>query len=88
MLTACDEISRIALAAPDMARHLLALLPPDTAAGLDTRHLRQLTAPAPAGLRHWQPDLEMGRATFGGRRCSTRAEPAAKTPRVLIFRDA
>ena len=84
MLTACDEISRIALAAPDMARHLLALLPPDTTAGLDTRRLRrqpaeqagdrpwrllglwQLTAPAPAGLRRWQPDLEMGCATFGG----------------------
>ena len=82
-----DEISRIALAALDMVRHLLALLPPDTTAGLDTRRLRRQPAPALAGLRRWQPDLEMGCATFGGRRCSTRAA-AAKTPRVLIFRDA
>ena len=87
MLTACDEISRIALAAPDMTRHLLALLPPDTTAGLDTRRLRRLPAEQ-AGLRRWQPDLEMGCATLAGERCSTRAEPAAKTPRVLIFRDA
>ena len=39
-----DEISRIALADPDMVRHLLALLPPDATAGLDTRHLRRLSA--------------------------------------------
>ena len=39
-----DEISRIAFAEPDMVRHLLALLPPDTTAGLDTRRLRRLPA--------------------------------------------
>ena len=39
-----DEISRIALADPDMVRHLLALLPADATAGLDTRRLRRLPA--------------------------------------------
>ena len=39
-----DEISRIAFADPDMVRHLLALLPPDATAGLDTRCLRRLPA--------------------------------------------
>ena len=39
-----DEISRIALAAPDMVRHLLALLPAEATAGLDTRRLRRLPA--------------------------------------------
>ena len=49
-----DEISRIALAALDMVRHLLALLPPDTTAGLDTRRLRRLPAEQ-AGDRPWRP---------------------------------
>ena len=39
-----DEISRIVLADPDMVRHLLALLPADATAGLDTRRLRRLPA--------------------------------------------
>jgi len=39
-----DEISRIALADPAMVRHLLALLPADATAGLDTRRLRRLPA--------------------------------------------
>ena len=39
-----DEIGRIALADPDMVRHLLALLPADATAGLDTRRLRRLPA--------------------------------------------
>ena len=39
-----DEINRIALADPDMVRHLLALLPADATAGLDTRRLRRLPA--------------------------------------------
>ena len=39
-----DEISRIAFADRDMVRHLLALLPADAVAGLDTRRLRRLTA--------------------------------------------
>ena len=39
-----DEISRIAFADPDMVRYLLALLPADATAGLDTRRLRRLPA--------------------------------------------
>ena len=39
-----DEISRVAFADPDMARHLLALLPEDAVAGLDPRRLRRLPA--------------------------------------------
>ena len=39
-----DEINRIALADPDMVHHLLALLPADATAGLDTRRLRRLPA--------------------------------------------
>ena len=39
-----DEISRIVLADPHMVRHLLALLPADATAGLDTRRLRRLPA--------------------------------------------
>ena len=39
-----DEISRIALADPAMVRHLLALLPADAVAGLDTQRLRRLPA--------------------------------------------
>ena len=39
-----DQINRIALADPDMVRHLLALLPADATAGLDTRRLRRLPA--------------------------------------------
>ena len=37
-----DEINSIAFGDPDMVRHLLALLPPDVVAGLDTSRLRQL----------------------------------------------
>ena len=37
-----DEISRVAFADPDMVRHLLALLPADVVAGLDTGRLRRL----------------------------------------------
>ena len=37
-----DEITRIAFADGSMARHLLALLPADVVAGLDTQRLRQL----------------------------------------------
>jgi len=37
-----DEISRVAFAEPDMVRHLLALLPADAVAGLDTWRLRRL----------------------------------------------
>ena len=37
-----DEINRIALAELDMVRYLLALLPPDVVAGLDTSRLRRL----------------------------------------------
>ena len=37
-----DEISHIAFADESMVRHLLALLPADVVAGLDTRRLRQL----------------------------------------------
>ena len=39
-----DEISRIAFADLDMVRHLLALLPADVTAGLDTSRLRRLPA--------------------------------------------
>ena len=39
-----DEISRIAFADPEMVRYLLALLPADATAGLDTRRLRRLPA--------------------------------------------
>ena len=39
-----DEIGAIALADADMVRHLLALLPADALAGLDTSRLRQLPA--------------------------------------------
>ena len=39
-----DEITRIAFADEHMVRHLLALLPADAVAGLDTRRLRQLPA--------------------------------------------
>ena len=38
-----DEISRIVFADPDMVRYLLALLPADAVAGLDTSRLRRLT---------------------------------------------
>ena len=37
-----DEISAIAFADPEMVRHLLALLPADAVAGLDTSRLRRL----------------------------------------------
>ena len=37
-----DEINSIAFGDPDMVRHLLALLPPDVVAGLDTSRLRRL----------------------------------------------
>ena len=37
-----DEIGRVAFDEPDMVRHLLALLPADAVAGLDTRRLRRL----------------------------------------------
>ena len=37
-----DEIDAIAFADPDMVRHLLALLPADAVAGLDTSRLRRL----------------------------------------------
>ena len=39
-----DQINGIAFADPDMVRHLLALLPEDATAGLDTRRLRRLPA--------------------------------------------
>ena len=53
-----DEISRIAFAEPDMVRHLLALLPPDAVAGLDTRRLRQLPAEQVGrGARKRLPDM-------------------------------
>ena len=39
-----DEINNVALADPDMVRHLLALLPPEAVAGLDTSRLRRLPA--------------------------------------------
>ena len=39
-----DAINRVAFADLDMARHLLALLPPDATAGLDARRLRRLPA--------------------------------------------
>jgi len=37
-----DEIGRVAFDEPDMVRYLLALLPADAVAGLDTRRLRRL----------------------------------------------
>ena len=37
-----DEINSIAFADPDMVRYLLALLPPEAVAGLDTSRLRRL----------------------------------------------
>ena len=37
-----DEINSVAFADPDMVRYLLALLPPEAVAGLDTSRLRQL----------------------------------------------
>ena len=53
-----DEISRIAFAEPDMARHLLALLPADASAGLDARRLRQLaTEQVGRGARKRLPDM-------------------------------
>ena len=53
-----DEISRIAFAEPDMVRHLLALLPADATAGLDTRRLRQLpTEQVGRGARKRLPDM-------------------------------
>ena len=53
-----DEISRIALAEPAMVRHLLALLPADAVAGLDTRRLRQLpTEQVGRGARKRLPDM-------------------------------
>ena len=39
-----DEITHIAFADEDMVRHLLALLPADAVAGLDTQQLRRLSA--------------------------------------------
>ena len=39
-----DEISRVAFTELDMVRHLLALLPADAVAGLDTSRLRRLPA--------------------------------------------
>ena len=39
-----DEVSRVAFADLDMVRHLLALLPTDVVAGLDTSRLRRLPA--------------------------------------------
>lgn len=53
-----DEISRIAFAEPDMVRHLLALLPAEAMAGLDSRRLRQLpTEQVGRGTRPRRPDL-------------------------------
>ena len=53
-----DEISRVAFAEPDMVRHLLALLPADATAGLDTRRLRQLpTEQVGRGARKRLPDM-------------------------------
>ena len=39
-----DEINNVAFADPDMVRYLLALLPPEAVAGLDTSRLRRLPA--------------------------------------------
>ena len=53
-----DEISRIAFADPDMVRHLLALLPADATAGLDTRRLRRLpTEQIGRGVRRRMADM-------------------------------
>ena len=53
-----DQINRIAFAEPDMVRYLLALLPPDAVAGLDTRRLRQLsTEQVGRGARKRLPDM-------------------------------
>ena len=53
-----DEISRIAFGEPDMVRHLLALLPADAIASLDTRRLRPLpTEQVGRGVRKRLPDM-------------------------------
>ena len=53
-----DQINRIAFAEPAMVRHLLALLPADAVAGLDTRRLRQLPAEQVGrGARKRLPDM-------------------------------
>ena len=53
-----DQISRIAFAEPDMARHLLALLPAEAVAGLDTQRLRRLpTAQIGRGARRRVADM-------------------------------
>ena len=53
-----DEISRIFFADPDMVRYLLALLPPEAVAGLDTSRLRRLpTEKIGRGVRRRVTDM-------------------------------
>ena len=64
-----DEISRIAFADEAMVRHLLALLPAEAVAGLDTRRLRQLPAERIGrGARRRVPDMAWAIGAASARR--------------------
>ena len=78
-----DEISRIFFADPDMVRYLLALLPPDVVAGLDTSRLRRLpTKQIGRGARQRVADMAWAVGA------PTRENPDAEALLVVEFQAA
>ena len=78
-----DEINNVAFADPDMVRYLLALLPPEAVAGLDTSRLRRLqTKQVGRGARKRVADMAWAVGA------PTREHPDAEVLLVVEFQAA
>ena len=78
-----DEINNVAFADPDMVRYLLALLPPEAVAGLDTSRLRRLPAKRIGrGARRRVADMAWAVGA------PTREDPEAEALLVIEFQAA